>query len=282
LQQEFYSPILNLVTTTDDLFAQPVAGLQAQRYGGFPFKCVGPMVDFKVKRIENVGIAAKSSDRLEDRLLPEVDEAIAAGRKLVFASMGTVATGKYWNTPFGPMAKQNGLEDCAGKTIIQHVFRTCFEAMGGDDKIIVVLSTGAQEDALEGLPEIPSNFRVRRSVPQLEILRRSSSFITHGGANSMHESALLKVPMAVVPLFGDQPSNATSVARCGAGLAFHQPLSSLTPESLQLAIEQLLEQNSFQEAVAQLSAECKASGGAPAAVDGIVKTIYPHVCKGGA
>lgn len=282
LQQEFYSPTLNLVTTIEELFAQPTPGLQAQRYGDFPFKCVGPMVDFQVKRIENVNTAGSMPKTVEDTLLPDIDEALAAGRKLVFVSMGTVATGKFWNTPFGVMAKQNGLQDCTGKTIVQHVFRACFEAMGEDDRVIVVLSTGSQDDALEGLPAIPSNFFVRKSVPQLEILKRSSTFITHGGANSMHEAALLKVPMAVVPLFGDQPANATSVASCGAGMAFHRPLDSLTSESLHSAMDQLLEQNSFQEAVAQVSSKCKSSGGAPAAADAILKTFSCNVAHGGA
>jgi len=235
LQMEFYSPTLNLVTTIDELFAPPPVGTQAQRYGHFTFKCVGPLVNLNVKRVDNVGVA--NVPKMEnDGLLDDVDKAISAGRKLVFLSMGTVATAPiYWNTQFGAMAKHNGLQDCTGKMITQHVFRNCFKALGEDDRIIVVLSTGPQDDALEGL-KIPSNFIVRKSVPQLELLKRSSAFITHGGANSMHEAILLKVPMAVVPLFGDQPANAATVALRGVGVGFQQPLDSVTPTSMQTAV----------------------------------------------
>lgn len=272
LQQEFYSPTLNIVTTIDELFAPPAAGLQTQRYGDFPFKCVGPLVDFTVKRVAHVGTLATAQTMEEGGLLMKIDEAIAAGRKVILLSMGTVATStNKWNSPLGAMAKSNGLDECTGKMIVQHVFRTCFEALGKDERIIVVLATGGQKDALEGLPATPSNFIVRQSVPQLEILKRSSAFITHGGANSMHESILLKVPMAVVPLFGDQPANATSIARCGAGVAFLRPLNSLSPESLQSAVDQLLEHESFQEEVARVSAKFVASGGAPVAADAILE-----------
>lgn len=276
LLQEFYSPTLNLVTTIDELYAHPPAGLQAERYGHFPFKCVGSQIDLNINRVQNAQVEMDASLSVEcdySSVLAEIDQAISCGRKLVYLSMGTVATANFWSSPFGPAGTANGLETCTGKIIIQHVFRACFEAMAENESIVVVVATGPKDDVLDGMPETPSNFILCRAVPQLEILKRSSAFITHGGANSMHEALSLAVPMAVVPLFGDQPVNAESIVRCGAGLAFHKPLSSVTCTAIRSVIEELLqppEQNSFREAAAVMSAKLNAAGGVPAAVDAII------------
>merc|ERR1719191_2293174 len=86
LLQEFYSPTLNLVTTIDELYAHPPAGLQAERYGHFPFKCVGALVDFSIHRVQNAHVKVKvdnsSSLESDDSLLTEIDKAIARGRKV--------------------------------------------------------------------------------------------------------------------------------------------------------------------------------------------------------
>ena len=43
------------------------------------------------------------------------------------------------------------------------------------------------KDALEGM-SLPENFVARDVIPQLEMLQKCHAFITHGGANSMHEA----------------------------------------------------------------------------------------------
>merc|ERR1712113_1119342 len=189
--------------------------------------------------------------------------------------MGTVATGDLWNKPFGAIGAENGLEDCTGKQLVQHVFRCCFEALGKNDDFLVVMSLGPQSDALEGLPPVPSNFIVRSAVPQLEVLPRCAAFVTHGGANSMHEALSFGVPMAVVPVFGDQPLNADSVARCGAGLAFRRPMSSVSTESLRSALQQLAAEdgNCFRAASKVMLKKISDAGGVDAAANAILEVI---------
>jgi hypothetical protein len=270
LLNEFYSPTLNLVATIDELYVRPPPGLQAERYGHFPFKCVGAQVDLGIKRVQHAEVRAES----DDSLLTVIDEAIGNGRKLVYLSMGTVATGKFWNSSFGSTGCATGLENCTGKSIFQHVLKMCFKGLGENESIAVVVATGPKDDVLDGVPSVPSNFVLRKTVPQLEVLKRSNVFITHGGANSMHEALSLGVPMAVLPLFGDQHMNAKSIERCGVGLAFSQPLS-MTCAAMSSAIEQLLqskEQNSFLQAAAIMSEKLKASGGIPAAADAIIES----------
>ncbi|CAJ1340428.1 unnamed protein product, partial [Effrenium voratum] len=113
--------------------------------------------------------------------------ALAAGRPVVLLSLGTVATGTFWATKFGKQALLNGLAELAGRDFARFVFRVAFEALGQED-ILVVLVTGPQDDALEGVEDAPSNFVLRRAVQQLEVLPKCQAFITHKGANSVHEA----------------------------------------------------------------------------------------------
>merc|ERR1712151_495984 len=102
-----------------------------------------------------------------------IDEQLAAGRKLVFVSLGTMGTSpRFWGVPFGNMGRDNGLAEFTGKDICQHLWRTCAEAFGGDDSLLVVMSLGSMPDAWEGLPAVPHNFILRTAVPQVELLPR--------------------------------------------------------------------------------------------------------------
>jgi UDP:flavonoid glycosyltransferase YjiC (YdhE family) len=144
------------------------------------------------------------------------------------------------------------------------------------------MSLGPMEDALEGLPQMPSNFLVRNAVPQIEVLRICDAFVTHGGANSMHEALSMGVPMAVVPIFGDQPANADTIARSGAGVSFRNPLGTLNTASLRTAVVELSAssaENPYRIA-AHAVKQRFGGGGVPKAVDIILKhAVCAGTCK---
>lgn len=274
LLMEHYSPRLNLVTTIESLFSPPCAEQQRRRFGAFPFTCVGVLADEKVQRLAH----AQAGQHSVATGLPSerIKAARAAGSRLLYVSLGTVGNSHFWREPFGPFAEANGLADCTGKQFCQHVFRTCFEALGGDESVLVIMAVGLQEDALEGVPTVPANFEVRPTVPQLEVLAHCDAFVTHGGANSMHEALSYGVPLAVVPMFGDQPKNAETVARCGAGFSFCDPMRTLTVQSLRDAAHSLLDRrdsNSYRAAVQAMKDEFSAAGGVGKAADYIVETV---------
>ena len=50
-----------------------------------------------------------------------------------------------------------------------------------------MLGLPVSQDALEGL-SLPENFVAQDVLPQLELLQKCHAFITHGGANSVHEA----------------------------------------------------------------------------------------------
>lgn len=258
---EFYSPDQNIVTTCKSLYTGPKTPLQQERFGHFSFECVGPLLNPKILRLSNAELTHSAAPMLPR----EVDAARAAGRRILYVSAGTVATGRLWNEKFGPKGLSNGLSECTGKELIQLLYRTVFEAFGGAEDVLLVVST-AREDALEGL-DLPNNLVARPSLPQLELLPKCHAFITHGGANSMHEALTFGVPMVVVPIFGDQPSNADAVRRawCGAG-DFRHPLQSLTSQALLEAVQQL-ELPGVREALKDMQRDLQAAGGVTKAMD---------------
>lgn len=52
---------------------------------------------------------------------------------------------------------------------------------------------------------IPNNFNIYNFVPQIEVLKRTDLFITHGGMNSTSEAMYFGVPLIVVPQVANQP-----------------------------------------------------------------------------
>jgi UDP:flavonoid glycosyltransferase YjiC (YdhE family) len=53
--------------------------------------------------------------------------------------------------------------------------------------------------------QLPNNVLILPSVPQIEILKRASLFITHAGMNSTSETIHYGVPVICLPIMGDQP-----------------------------------------------------------------------------
>jgi hypothetical protein len=146
---------------------------------------------------------------------------------------------------------------------------------------VLSLGTNAQEvmQSLGGLSALPSNLAVRESVSQLELLPLCDAFITHGGANSMHEALSMCIPLAVVPVFGDQMLNADSVAHSGAGFSFRHPLKTLSVATLGDALQKLLSRdstNAFRLAASAIAEEIEQAGGIPAAVKAILESVPKH------
>jgi len=107
------------------------------------------------------------------------------------------------------------------------------------------------------------------------VLKRCDAFITHGGANSIHEAFLYSVPVIVVPAFGDQPRNAHAVEDAGVGIGFHYPLKSLETQRLHEALLKLTgyeeSQTSYRTSVESLSKMLKSAGGIQKAADIILE-----------
>lgn len=268
---EFYSPVLNLVTTVQDLYVPPTGVEQVQRFGASPFKCVGALLDPRVKRIQHVDVAlARASGASVHPTLQQVCEAKAAGRRVVLASLGTVVTGHKWSSPLGPHSASNDGRPEGARSLCQHtgkefalfVYRALFGAAAEQPDTLFLLSLGPHGREVDELGQPPANVSLHEAVPQLELLPLCDAFVTHGGANSMHEALAYAVPMCVVPVFGDQPTNADTIERIGAGVSFRHPLLKLSSETLAAALRDVAAEGSAcREAARRTSAKLAAAEG---------------------
>lgn len=94
-------------------------------------------------------------------------------------------------------------------------YLNCIKAFA-DAPYEVIMSVGKKVDIAD-LGKLPHNIRVYSFVPQLQVLQKSSLFITHGGMNSVNEAIHFGVPMVVTPLATDQPTIAKRILELNLG-----------------------------------------------------------------
>lgn len=109
-------------------------------------------------------------------------------------------------------------------------------------------------DDLENLPGNSSNIYYHNWLPQDDILAHPNLklFINHAGKGGVAEAQYHGVPMLALPVFGDQSGNAEIMVASGFGLSMD--VHSLTEESLQAAIDELLQNPIYLEKVRKFSA----------------------------
>ena len=142
-------------------------------------------------------------------------------------------------------------------------YRLCFDAFTSS-AYRVVLATGDKTNR-QLLGEFPTNFIVRSTVPQLEILRRAALFITHGGMNSVNEGLAFDVPLLLIPQGADQFLIAWRIQQVGAGVSLRNPSSG----QLRDTAEKLLATPAYREQSVKLGAALRTAGGPSVAADAI-------------
>ena len=81
----------------------------------------------------------------------------------------------------------------------------------------LLVTIGRDRDPAEIGP-LPANVRVEGWVPQAAVMPHAAAMVNHGGFGTVRAGLTAGVPMAVLPLFADQPYNARRVAELGAGI----------------------------------------------------------------
>ncbi|KAI1700937.1 UDP-glucoronosyl and UDP-glucosyl transferase domain-containing protein [Ditylenchus destructor] len=92
-----------------------------------------------------------------------------------------------------------------------------------------------------------SNVHLADWLPQSALLRHSrvKAFVTHGGYNSLLESAMQAVPVIVMPFFSDQMRNAKVAERNGWGIALPAKNLLHNPQKFSKALESVLYNDSY-------------------------------------
>jgi len=265
LSRRQYFCELNLITTSEDLVVPlPPAGhadWADELREHCRFRAIGCLVSDDAPHVAGAGKqadgAAQPLDLGSNLPAEELALAAAAGSKVIFAALGTMALSNRWAKDLGRQSGGNLPPGTTGKDFCQHVWRALFAAMRRlGDGYLCVVCVGTQPDALdfmdaEGAEALPSNVVLRSSVPQVEMLRHhTDAFISHMGFNSMQESLHAGVPLIAVPQAVDQPPNARKAEASGWGQAFLHPMETVTASALEAAIREVsLEGSRYRKAV---------------------------------
>lgn len=167
------------------------------------------------------------------------------GRPLIYASLGTVVN-------------RNA-----------RLYRIIADACSAiHAQLVLSLGGAGNADAYRDLPGSPI---VVDFAPQLELLRRATIAITHGGLNSALESLGEGVPLVVIPVSFDQPGVAARVRWMGAGEFIVN--SEITAHRLRTTVERVLRESSYREAAKKIGGALARSGGLNEAVRVIEEVI---------
>jgi MGT family glycosyltransferase len=146
------------------------------------------------------------------------------------------------------------------------LFQLCFEAFGNESWQVVLSSGNRVHQTILG--QAPANFSLAPFVPQLEILRKASVFLTHGGMNSTMESLYYGVPLVVIPQMFEQSMTAQQVEEMGLGTRLDT--RDLSPAELRAAVERVASDPAIRERVRAMQQKVRSAGGAVRAAEAML------------
>jgi MGT family glycosyltransferase len=170
--------------------------------------------------------------------------------------------------PYAALDMENLIYISLGTVFNDNVsfYRDCMAAFAGSP-YHVILSIGERVE-LDALGQVPENIEVCRSVPQLDVLQRARLFVTHAGANSVHEALYYGVPLVLIPQMFEQEMNARQVVVNGAGICLDR--ATVTPDRLRQAVDSVILQPAFRQNAERVGATLCEAGGAVRAADEIL------------
>ena len=130
----------------------------------------------------------------------------------------------------------------------KEIFRTIIEAIAARPDWQMILSVGRHFSA--EFPAVPPNVLVVNWAPQLEILKRASIMITHGGLGTVKECILFGVPMIVFPMSRNQPMSGARVVYHGLGV--RGDMRHVTVESVHALMEKIEHNPSYKQRVREM------------------------------
>jgi MGT family glycosyltransferase len=136
-------------------------------------------------------------------------------------------------------------------------FRRIADAFANTDAL-VVMTTGNPE-AVSRIGPVADNILVFGFVPQAEVLAESDLYFGHAGFGSITDAALLRLPMVVTPLGGDQFFNAYRLATLEAAIVL--PAHKVTVDQVRAAGTALLDHSRALPGLEPLARSFASSGG---------------------
>jgi zeaxanthin glucosyltransferase len=167
---------------------------------------------------------------------------VSKNKKIIYASLGTLQNGikqRFWNIA----------EACR------------------DIDAQLIISLGGRGNPSD-YADLPGNPIVLKLGPQLELLKKASLFITHGGLNSVLESLSVGTPLLAVPITNDQPGVAERIRWTGVG----EKTVSDEPKTLNILIKKVLNDIRYKNNAMCHAEKIAQSGGTRQAAD-IIESV---------
>ena len=175
----------------------------------------------------------------EEAVGPELP--IAAGRRFVYASLGTLQGHRY------------------------RLFRNIVRACKALDMPLLITHCGGLDAAAAARLADDGAVWVNDFVPQRAALAKASAVITHAGLNTVLDALEAGTPMLALPIAFDQPGVAARVEHAGVGLRLDHRLAG--PRRIAAALESLLSETGFRQRAVRLGDEVRQAGGAARGAD---------------
>ncbi|MFV2084204.1 glycosyltransferase [Micromonospora sp. LOL_021] len=194
-------------------------------------------------------------------------------RPVIYLSFGTEVLDNLW---YAEPALVGALRRCVAG-LARH--------WSSDDLTVVFPTRGRRI-----LDRYPANWVIRHAVDQQRVLSRADVFVTHGGSNSFHEAIIARVPMVVVPFFGDQPLVARQAALLGIGInldagartgrdAAYRLLDVGCADRIAAAVWRVLDDRRYRASLAGLDLTAVAALPPPADDRPVTRRVGPVVAK---
>jgi UDP:flavonoid glycosyltransferase YjiC (YdhE family) len=158
----------------------------------------------------------------------------------------------WWDASDDPLVYVSFGSAAAGNGFYPDLYRRALDAIDGLP-VRVLLTLGTEVDPAE-LGPTPPSVHVEPWVPQNAVMSHAAAMVGHGGSGSTLMAMAAGMPLAVVPLFADQPHNADCVAALGAGVRVEP---DRLPD-LRETVEALLAEPGYRDAAGRVAAEIAA------------------------
>ncbi|MCJ9750396.1 glycosyltransferase [Neorhizobium sp. BETTINA12A] len=237
--------------------------------------CIGPCLGQEHLAHEVIKTLCRDDEEARNDPFPftKLEQARAAGKKIIVFSLGTVITDFRYDTPVGGQP--------TGEAFLRKSLDVVAEAVQKEQGLLV--AAVGPKFPLSGLA-LSSNAIIKRVLPLRRLLQgNADAFITHHGASSQAESILAGVPMISLPGVGDQIFNAKVAARHGAAVVFwdvENPLQQCDVATMRCALRAVLDSDGPKMACLKLADEMRMIDGPRAAAGLVTALAQSHRSQG--
>lgn len=153
------------------------------------------------------------------------------------------------------------------------LYKTLIEAFTEDPSYQLILGVSS-EDNVRALGKLPSNAMAFPHIPQIEVLKHTNCFISHGGMNSINEALHFGVPLVVIPYNNDQFGNSKRVNDLKLGLEVKK--DEVSADLLRQAVLTVLNDIEIQQNVKLMSESFTSCRGLDGIVNYIKNNLFFH------